>query len=174
MRPSIEEAAAAVRAVILDVDGVLTRGEIIHGPDGEWKVFNVQDGHAFDLARQGGLKTAFLTGRSSEALRRRARELQVDVLEEGVRDKGAAVEEILRRLGVEPAGACYVGDDLVDLPAMARVGLAVAVANAVDEVKAKAAWVTTKRGGEGAAREVIEFLLKARGAWAGIVERYSR
>lgn len=169
---STEQRAAKIEAIIFDVDGVLTRGEIIHGPDGEWKIFSVQDGHGFDLARHGGLKTAFLTGRSSEAVRRRAQELQVTALEDGVGDKAEAVRALMEKMNVKPEQTCYVGDDLVDLPAMRLVGLPVAVANAVDEVKQAAAWVTRSRGGEGAGREVIEVVLKAKGLWPKVMQRY--
>jgi 3-deoxy-D-manno-octulosonate 8-phosphate phosphatase (KDO 8-P phosphatase) len=169
---SAEQRAAAVEAIVFDVDGVLTRGEIVYGDRGEFKVFNAQDGYGFSVARQAGLKLALLSGRRSEAVRRRAQELKVHALDEGVVEKGPAVLGLLARLGVPSERACFVGDDLVDLPAMGRVGFPVAVAGAVAEVKEHAAWVTQRRGGEGAAREVIEFVLKARGLWDGIVQHY--
>jgi 3-deoxy-D-manno-octulosonate 8-phosphate phosphatase (KDO 8-P phosphatase) len=169
---SAKQRAAAVDAMIFDVDGVLTRGDIVYGPRGEWKAFNVQDGHGFVLARRVGLKLALLSARRSEAVRRRAQELKVHVLDEGVTAKGPGLVEVLEKLGVPAERACFVGDDLVDLPAMARVGFPVAVANAADEVKQRAAWVTRRAGGEGAAREAIEFVLKAKGLWAGIVRRH--
>ncbi len=169
---STKQRAAKVEAIIFDVDGVLTRGDIIHGPDGEWKVFNVQDGHGFDLAREAGLKTAFLTGRSSGAVRRRAAELHVTALEEGVQDKAVGVRALMEKMNVKPEQTCYVGDDLIDLPAMGLVGFPVAVANAVDEVKQAAAWVTRGGGGEGAGREVIEAVIKAKGLWPKMMQRY--
>jgi len=172
MPSSIKQLAAEIDAIIFDVDGVLTRGEIIHGSHGELKVFNVQDGHGFALARRAGLKTAFLSGRASEAVRIRASELHVDVHEEGVRDKARVIHGVLEKLGVEAEKTCYVGDDLVDIPPMRKVGLSIAVANAADEVKEVAMLVTQKRGGEGAAREVIELILKARGSWPSLMERY--
>lgn len=169
---SVEERAAKVDAIIFDVDGVLTDGGIIHGPGGEWKVFNVQDGHGFKLAQRAGLKLGMLTGRRSKIVERRAKELGVGVVAQGVRQKGEAIAKILDRLGIKGEQACYVGDDLVDLPAMRQVGLPVAVANAVDEVKEGAVWVTEHRGGEGAAREVIEMILKSKGLWKDIMKRY--
>jgi len=168
MKSSVNQRARRIKAMVFDVDGVLTDGGIILGPDGEWKRFNVQDGHGFDLARRAGLKTALLTGRSSEAVRRRARELKT-VLMEGVKDKGEAFRRLARRLGVRGGEICYVGDDLVDLPAMAQAGLPVAVANAVPEVKAAALRVTARCGGDGAAREAIELVIKARGLWKKVL-----
>lgn len=163
---------AAVQALICDVDGVLTRGDLIYGPDGgEWKIFNAQDGHGLVLARTAGLKVAWLTARRSEIVRRRARELKVEVLLDGERNKAAGLRKILGRLNVPAAAACYVGDDLLDLGALAGVGLPVAVANAVADVKAAAAWTTTRRGGEGAVRELVERILKARGQWKDLVAR---
>ena len=174
MSLSVDRRAALVEAIVFDVDGVLTRGDIIYGSEGEWKTFNVQDGMGFDVARQAGLKLAMFSGRASTAVRRRAKELHVNALAENVKDKGAAIGEVLEKLGVKPEQVCYVGDDLIDLPAMAVAGFPVAVANAVEEVRKAAAWVTTKRGGDGAAREVIEFVLKAKGLWPKAVQRYSR
>lgn len=170
---SIEQRAALVEAVIFDVDGVLTRGEIVYGPGGgELKIFNVQDGHGFILAKRAGLKVGLLTGRTSDAVACRARDLGVDLLEAGAPEKGPALRRMLDALGVSGARACFVGDDLPDLAAMREVGFPVAVANAVPEVKARAAWTTGCRGGEGAAREVLEMVLKARGLWEKVVRNY--
>jgi 3-deoxy-D-manno-octulosonate 8-phosphate phosphatase (KDO 8-P phosphatase) len=174
MSLSAERRAALVEAIVFDVDGVLTRGDIIYGSEGEWKTFNVQDGMGFELARQAGLKLGIFSGRASAAVRRRAKELHIHALAEGVKDKGAAIGELLEKLGVQPEHVCYVGDDLPDLPALAIAGFPVAVANAVDEVRKAAAWVTTKRGGDGAAREVIEFVLKAKGLWLKVLQRITR
>jgi len=171
---SIEGRAARVRAIVFDVDGVLTRGELIYGAESEaLKVFNVQDGQGFALARRAGLKLALLSGRSGAALRRRAEDLKVDALREGVERKGAMLRELCGILRVKPEEVCYVGDDLIDLPALREAGFPVAVANAVPEVRERAAWVTTRSGGDGAAREVIEFVLKARGQWSGIVKQFA-
>ena len=174
MSLSAEQRAAVVEAIIFEVDGVLARGDIIYGSEGEWKTFNVQDGMGFDLARQAGVKVGLFSGRASAAVRHRAKELHVNALAEGVKDKGAAIGELMEKLKVKPEQVCYVGDDLIDLPAMSAAGFPVAVANAVEEVKKAAAWVTTRRGGDGAAREVIEFVLKARGLWPKVIQRYTR
>ena len=172
MTLSVEQRAARVKAIIFDVDGVLTRGEIIHSEAGELKFFDVHDGHGFALARRAGLKLALFSGRESEAVRRRAKELKVDLLREAVLNKHEAIDAVFEKLGVDPEEACYVGDDVVDIPPMRRVGFPVAVATARPEVKEAAVWVTECRGGEGAAREVIELVLKARGLWDSVMERY--
>ncbi|MBN1269019.1 MAG: HAD-IIIA family hydrolase [Kiritimatiellae bacterium] len=172
MTLSIDERAARVRAIVFDVDGVLTAGGIIYGPHGEWKVFDVQDGHGFAMARRGGLKLALLSARSAEVVERRAKDLGAVALQ-GAHGKGEALEGLLKDLGVTGEETCYVGDDVVDLPAMRRVGFPVAVANAVAEVRQAACWTTARRGGEGAAREVIERILKAQGRWQELMKRYT-
>lgn len=172
MNLSPEQRAALVKCIVFDVDGVMTDGMVHLGSAGEFKSFNIQDGHGIVVARKMGLKIAFLTGRASEATRIRARELQIDDLHENRSGKGPALREVMAKLHVKPTETCYVGDDLVDLPAMRQVGFPVAVANAVTEVKFHAAWVTTRRGGDGAAREVIEAILKAQERWAFAVQRY--
>jgi len=174
MNLSAEQRAVRVKAIILDVDGVLTDGSLIYGPQGESKVFNVRDGHGIVLARMAGLRVAFLTGRSSEVVRRRATELKIDALREGITKKGEALYELLKVLDVKPGQVCYAGDDLVDLPVMSQVGFPVTVADAAPEVKQAAAWVTQSGGGRGAVRELVEFILKARGLWAEVVQRHEK
>lgn len=174
MNSSAEQRAAKVRAIILDVDGVLTDGGLWYGPDGEAKVFNVRDGHGIVLARLAGMKTAFLTGRRSESMRRRAAELKIDQVRDGVVRKGEALAELLAALGVTAEETCYAGDDLVDLPVLRKVGFPATVADAVPEVRAAVALVTAARGGHGAVRELVEFILKAKGEWAGMVERHEQ
>ena len=173
MKLSNEQRAARVEVIAFDVDGVLTKGEIIYpGAEGEIKVFDVQDGYGFALAHRAGLRLALITGRASDAVRRRAHELKVELLLEGQANKAAALTELLAKLRVKPSQVCYVGDDLVDIPALLRVGFPVAVANAVTEVKEVACAQTERRGGEGAAREIIEYILKAKGLWTSIVQSY--
>lgn len=169
-----EQQAARVRAIIFDVDGVLTDGGLIYHADGESKVFNVRDGHGIVLARLAGIRTAFLTGRSSEVVRRRAAELKIDALREGVVRKGEALDGLLQELGVRADQTCYVGDDLVDLAVLRQVGFPATVADAVPEVRDAASWIAPSRGGQGAAREIVEFILKASGRWDEIVERHVR
>lgn len=173
MKLSNEQRAARVEVIAFDVDGVLTRGEIIYpGAEGEIKVFDVQDGQGFALAQRAGLRLALITGRASDAVRRRARELKVELLLEGQTNKSVALDELLTKLRVKPAQVCYVGDDVADLPALLRVGFPVAVANAVAEVRDAACAQTERRGGEGAAREIIEYILKAKGLWTSIIQSY--
>lgn len=174
MKSSAEARARKVKAIVLDVDGVLTDGGLVYNPDGESKIFNVRDGHGIVLARLAGIRTAFLTGRTSEVVKRRAAELKVDVLRDGVMKKGEALYELMKRLDVKAEQVCYAGDDLVDLAVMRQVGFPVTVADAVPEVKQAAVLVTEQRGGQGAVRELVEFILKAKGLWKEIVERHEQ
>ncbi|MBN2451374.1 MAG: HAD-IIIA family hydrolase [Lentisphaeria bacterium] len=165
--------ASRIRIVVLDVDGVLTDARTGYGcGEEEIKFFNVRDGLGIKLLQAAGLRVGILSGRSSAANRRRASELALDFVLETRDDKGAALERLLRELGAEGNACCYVGDDLIDLPAMRRAGLAVAVADAAEEVRARAHFTTRARGGEGAVREVAEWLLRQQGAWENVVARY--
>jgi 3-deoxy-D-manno-octulosonate 8-phosphate phosphatase (KDO 8-P phosphatase) len=169
--------AARVRIVALDVDGVLTDNGIWIGPIAgervELKRFDIQDGLGMRLLRSAGIPLLWVSGRRSEATALRAEELQVDeVLQVGGAEKFDALATVLsrRRLGWDEVA--YVGDDLADLPVMRRVGLPLAVANAVPEIRDVAAATTTARGGHGAVREIVDALLKARGVWADMLQRY--
>jgi 3-deoxy-D-manno-octulosonate 8-phosphate phosphatase (KDO 8-P phosphatase) len=169
--------AQRIRLLGLDVDGVLTDNGIFVGPvDGqtvELKRFDIQDGLGHVLMRTAGVPVIWLSGRHSEATSVRARELRVDeVLQVPGPRKLEAFGELLARRGIAWADAAFVGDDLADLQLMRRVGLPIAVANAVAEVKAVATYVTRAAGGHGAVREAIEALLKARGVWPELLERY--
>jgi 3-deoxy-D-manno-octulosonate 8-phosphate phosphatase (KDO 8-P phosphatase) len=169
------EKARAVRWLVLDVDGVLTDGRILlDGGDGEWKAFDVRDGHRIVLAARQGIRTVFLTGRTSRVVERRAAELGVHRVYQGVRDKGAGLERFFREEGAEPAETAYLGDDVVDLPALRRAGLAAAVGDAVPEVQAAADWVAAAPGGRGAVRELVEFVLAAQGRWEAALAEYRR
>lgn len=164
--PAVWERAKEIRLLLLDVDGVLTDGRLYFGPGGEaLKVFHVRDGHGIKMAQQGGIEVAFLSGRRSDAAFQRARELGITRFYEGLRDKVAVLEELQAALNLPSQAVAAVGDELVDLPLMAQVGLAVAVADAALEVKAAAHWVTRLPGGQGAVREVCDLLLKAQGRW---------
>ena len=164
--PDVFQRASRVRLLILDVDGVLTDGSLYFGPKDElFKVFHVRDGHGIKMAQFGGIEVAFLSGRRSDAAFLRAKELAVTRYFEGLRDKVPVLEELCRTLNLRPEEVAAVGDELVDLPLFHRVGLAVAVADAVPEVKAAAHWITLNPGGKGAVREVTGLLLKATGAW---------
>jgi 3-deoxy-D-manno-octulosonate 8-phosphate phosphatase (KDO 8-P phosphatase) len=159
----VHERARAVRLAIFDVDGVLTDGRLWIGPSGEaFKAFDIHDGHGVKMLQAAGVATAILSGRESEAVSRRAKELDIRHVVQGAGDKLAAFEELLRRVELRPAECAFVGDDLPDLPVMQRCGLAVAVANAVDAVKSAAHYVTKAPGGRGAVREFCELMIAAR------------
>jgi len=159
--------------IVFDVDGVLTDGGIVYDDRGvESKRFHVRDGFAIKAAQRVGLRVGVLTGRSSRVTTLRVHELGVDLFVAGSRDKGADFAAMLERAGVAPARSAFVGDDLVDLPAMARCGYPMAVADAAAEVREAAAYVTGARGGFGAAREAIEHVLRAQGLWEKVVAGY--
>ena len=160
--------ARAVRLAIFDVDGVMTDGTIYIGARGEaFKAFNILDGHGLKMLREAGVATAILSGRKHAAVDRRAKELSIDHVIQGRSDKVPEFERLAKRLRLDPAACAYVGDDLPDLPVLRRCGLAVAVANAADAVKAEAHYVTRASGGHGAVREVCELILRARGQLGG-------
>ena len=167
------ERCLAINLLLMDVDGVLTDGGIVYTSRGdELKAFHVRDGSGLKLWTGQGKRAGIITGRSSEVVARRAAELGLDPVIQGAADKGAALDRILTQLNKRPEQVCYVGDDVIDLPAMRRVGLAVAPADACAEAKADAHYVTSAAGGRGAVREVIELILKSQGAWDAIVARY--
>jgi len=165
--------AAGIRLVVFDVDGVLTDGGLVLGPQGEeYKVFHVRDGLGLVMLREAGLKVAVLSARSAPVVAERMAALGIEHIEQGRDDKRAALLELADRIGVKPAEIAYVGDDLVDLPAMAVAGLPIAVADAHPKVLEVAQWVTRRTGGRGAAREVCEMLLEAQGLLAARIARY--
>jgi 3-deoxy-D-manno-octulosonate 8-phosphate phosphatase (KDO 8-P phosphatase) len=168
--------ARRIRVLLMDVDGVLTDGHVYlqDFPGGvalELKAFHSQDGAGLKLARMAGLRTGVISGRRSTAMRRRAQENGIEFIYQGRDEKIPAYEEILERAQAVDAEVAYVGDDLPDLSVLRRVGLAVAVANAVPEVKSSAHLVTRRPGGSAAVREVIEFILKAQGKWLSVLPK---
>jgi 3-deoxy-D-manno-octulosonate 8-phosphate phosphatase (KDO 8-P phosphatase) len=167
------EKAQHVRWLVRDVDGVLTDGRIVlDGGEGEWKAFDVRDGHRIVMAAGEGIRTVFLTGRVSRVVARRAAELGVHRVFQGAIDKGAVLAGFLRDEGVRGEEVAYLGDDIVDLPAMRLAGLAAAVGDAVPEVMEAADWVAAAPGGRGAVRELVEFVLGAQGRWRQALTRY--
>ena len=165
--------AAKVRLIVFDVDGVLTNGQLVFGPEGETlKVFHSQDGLGITAARRAGLKTAIITGRWTTMVEVRSAELRIDAVCQGVIDKLGTLQELLIKYDLTMEQVAYVGDDLNDLAAMAKVGLPCAVGNAVPEVKEIARYVAARSGGSGAVREIIEMILKAQGKWTDIVAAY--
>jgi 3-deoxy-D-manno-octulosonate 8-phosphate phosphatase (KDO 8-P phosphatase) len=162
-----------VRLMIFDVDGVLTDGRIIYHDDGsEIKAFDVQDGHGIKLLQRGGIEVALITGRSCQAVEHRAHGLGIKRVYQGVREKLEAYKEILEETGLKHEGIGFMGDDLIDIPLLRRVGFAVTVSNAVSHVIPYAHYVTRARGGHGACREVCELLLQVQGLWDEVTGRY--
>lgn len=173
--PTLLERARKTRLLMMDVDGVLTDGRIIQDSQGhELKVFDVKDGHGIVMAHRAKLRTALISGRESETITRRAQELGIELVFQKIWNKLEVYEKILADTQFTHDEIAYIGDDLVDIPLMRRVGLAVAVADAVDEVKAAAHLVTQRPGGQGAVRELIELILRAQGHWDTLLERYTK
>lgn len=173
------ELARRVRLVALDVDGVLTDngvyiGRTQSGEAVELKKFDITDGIGIGMLRAAGLPVALVSGRESEATRIRAEELGIPCYQDSSAKKLPALERLMAEHGVDWEHVAFVGDDLADLAVLARVGLPVAVANAVPEVRALAVWQTRRPGGRGAVREFAEALLKARGEWSRLVVEYQR
>jgi len=172
--------ARKIKLLLFDVDGVLTDGKLFFPPlpgvhetgSVEVKGFHAHDGTAIFLARQAGIKTGLITKRVSETVALRARDLKLDFVRQGIQGKRAALEAIIKEAGLSPDEAAFVGDDIIDLPAMRLGGLAIAVHNARTEVKKEAHYVTPHSGGEGALRDAVEYILKAQGKWKTAVAGY--
>ncbi len=165
--------AEAIRYLVLDADGVLTDCRLYYTEDGrEIKSFNVRDGHGIKLLMRAGIGVAIITGRVSKAVEHRAKDLQIEYVVQGARDKKAALLELSRQVGVEPEAMAYMGDDVVDLPAMALCGMSIAPSDAADMVLERADIVTSLRGGHGAVREAAEIILKRLGLFEKAMERY--
>jgi 3-deoxy-D-manno-octulosonate 8-phosphate phosphatase (KDO 8-P phosphatase) len=165
--------AKLIKLIILDVDGVLTDGQIIYTSEGqEIKNFNVRDGFGIRLAHRAGIKTAIISARQSNVITQRAKELEITEIHQNALQKLPAYEQILKLHELTDKQVAYMGDDLIDLPILRRVGLAVAVADAVPEVRQAAHYVTLNPGGKGAVRELIELILKAQGCWEKVTSRY--
>jgi 3-deoxy-D-manno-octulosonate 8-phosphate phosphatase (KDO 8-P phosphatase) len=198
--PSAKSRAKKIKLFLFDVDGVLTDGKLFifpapagaqqtisersakHGGQGEFglhsqtlieaKGFHAHDGTAISLARLGGIKTGLITKRISETVALRARDLKLEHVHQGIQDKLTVFREILKQQNLPASAAAFVGDDVIDLPVMRNCGFAVAVANARQEVKAEAHYVTPHSGGDGALRDAVEYILKAQGTWERVVEAY--
>ena len=171
--PELAQRLEAVRILVLDVDGVLTTGAITYGDDGsETKSFNVKDGLGLRLLMDSGVGVAVITGRRSEALAHRCRDMGIAIVRQAIKDKAGVFQTILEQNGLSVDQAAVVGDDLPELSLMRRAGLAVAVADAHPLVQQAAHWVTPAPGGCGAVRQVCELILQAQGAWDRIVSRY--
>ena len=172
-RSSLVKRARHIRLLVLDVDGVLTDGQLLYGPNGEALTrFHIHDGLALAAWRKMGLSLAALSGRRSGAVAHRLAEFGIEVVYQGVSRKLKMYRTILSRFHCLDQGAAVMGDDLTGLPLFLRAGLAIAPANAVPEVRAQADMVTRREGGKGAVREAVEMILHAQGRWAGLVQEY--
>ena len=162
-----------IKMLITDVDGVLTDGTIIISADeAESKKFNLLDGHGIKMWHRAGLATAFISGRDAPATSIRAEQLNINYVFQGCKKKLPVFEELLEKAGLSENQVAYIGDDLMDLPLVKRAALGVAVADSVGELKDAADYVTTAKGGSGAVREVIEYILKDTGKWQELIQRY--
>lgn len=169
----IMQRAAQIRLVIFDVDGVLTDGALFLGDDGqEYKAFHSRDGHGMVMLQRAGVMIGVITGRTSEVVRLRMASLGVEHVYQGRRDKLPAYRELRDNLGLSDQQIAFVGDDVMDLPILRRVGLAVAVQDAHPAVKQHAHWQTPARGGRGAGRDVCELIMEAQGKLAPALEQY--
>ena len=172
---NLKQKASKIKALILDIDGVLTNGLIGYsGISGEEiKFFHVRDGHGIKMAKRAGLKVGALSGRTAGANKKRAVDLEFDFLYEGKKDKGAAFEVLLKELNLKESECLYIGDDVVDIPILRRAGMAVTVADAPDYMDEYCDFRTSRKGGEGAVREAIEMLLKEKGQWEDLMRKYT-
>lgn len=163
-----------IKMLIVDIDGVMTDGRIIYSIYGdELKFFDVQDGFGLSLLRKAGIMTVIITAKKSRIVKLRALDMKVTRAYQGFLDKMKPFNHILRRYRLKPEEICFVGDDLIDMPVLKRVGFAVAVPNAVEEVKRSAHFVTEKYGGRGAVREICDMILKAQGKWDEVTSKYT-
>jgi len=175
LAPDALARARRVRLVIFDVDGVLTDGRLWYGPGGEeLKAFHAFDGHGVKLLRMAGLDTAIISGRESQAVEERAKELGIEYLMQGVDDKRQAFEAMLRRLKLKRAATAYMGGDVVDLPVLTRCGFACAPHEAPEDVRRRVHYIASADAGHGAAREVCEFILEAQGKLGAVLRRFLR
>jgi 3-deoxy-D-manno-octulosonate 8-phosphate phosphatase (KDO 8-P phosphatase) len=162
-----------VELILSDVDGVLTDGGIWYDNQGvELKAFHIRDGLGIKLWQRAGFSFGLLTARTSHIVKVRAQELGINLVRQGFENKLPAAQDILRELRIDAEQACYIGDDLTDLPVIRHVGLGVAVADAIAEVRSAAAYITKSPGGRGAVRELIELVLKSKGRWEDVIQRY--
>jgi len=170
---SLHRRFAGVKLFLCDVDGVLTDGTVLMGNGVESKRFNIRDGLGLRILQKEGIRVGWISRRASTATSQRAQDLKIDFLHQSDGSKVVAVEAILADTGLTWADVCYVGDDIVDLSVMRRAGVAVAVADGIEEVKRMADHVTRSHGGHGAVREVVELILKAQNKWRRLIQEYS-
>ncbi|HZB26639.1 MAG TPA: HAD hydrolase family protein [Vicinamibacterales bacterium] len=171
--PDLQEKACRIRLLLFDVDGVLTDGVVtVHADGSESKGFHIRDGAAIVWAQRAGIPVGLVSARASGATTQRAAQLAIRIVAQGVPTKLAAYEQIVRDAAIEDSAVAYMGDDLLDLPVIARAGLSGAPADAAAEVRQAVDWVSSQPGGRGAAREFIELVLRARGLWDRVTGDY--
>jgi len=167
------ERARRIKLILFDVDGVMTDGSLYLADDGqEFKSFNSHDGHGIKMLKSSGVDMGIITGRTSKVVIHRAENLGIEHIYQGVEDKYSAYSELISRLKLSPEETAFMGDDVVDLPVMIRCGLAISVPDAPDIVKERSHYVTERRGGSGAVREVCEFILKSQGNYDEQINKY--
>ncbi len=175
MSPTLEQRLQAIRMIVFDIDGVLTDGSLFYGDDGqEYKAFNSRDGHGIKMLRATGVESGIITGRTSQVVLHRARNLGITRIFQGADDKLVAFAALLADAGLDEHQIAYMGDDIVDLPVLRRCGLAVTVPDAPEEVKIRCHLVTRAGAGRGAAREVCETIMRTQGTWAAQLALYDR
>ncbi len=173
MKIKLREKLKKIKMLILDVDGVMTDGRIIMDDEGhQLKNFDVRDGHGLKIIQRYGIKIAILTGRKSEVVNHRAIDLEINDVYQGALNKKEVFKEILLKHNLAASTVAFMGDDIIDIPVLRQVGFSVAVADAVDVVKKNVDYVTKKKGGHGAVREICEMILQAQGKWPEIAEKY--
>lgn len=173
MKKNIREKLAKIKMLILDVDGVMTDGRIIMDSEGrEIKNFDVRDGHGIKMIQCMQIEVVLLTGRKSEVVLHRARDLGIKEVYQNARNKKDILEKILKKHRLCPESVAFLGDDIVDIPVLKRVGFPAAVANALDIVKDTAVYVTKRKGGQGAIREICDLILQAQNKWQAIASKY--
>ncbi|MBC7797224.1 MAG: HAD-IIIA family hydrolase [Pyrinomonadaceae bacterium] len=173
MNEDIKKRASKIKLLLMDCDGVLTDGKITLLPNGdEQKTFNVRDGLGIVSLHKAGIQTGIISGRSSSVVERRAKELGIKFLQQGHHHKTAAFEQILREAEMTAEQTAYVGDDFVDIPILKLVGLAIAVNDAVDEVKENGHYITKTTGGNGAVREICDLILKSQNKWLDLIKSF--
>lgn len=169
----MNERLAQIQLLLLDVDGVMTDGGIIYDGNGlETKIFNVKDGHGIKMLQRAGIEVGIITGRSSVVVDVRARELGIELVYQGALRKLESYEDVKLKTGLADSQIAYMGDDVIDVPVMRRVGFAAAPQDALAEAKRAAHYIASLSGGRGAVREVCDLILKGRGAWDEIAARY--
>ena len=169
----MKERLQKVKMLLLDVDGVLTDGRIIYSSDGtETKAFDVKDGHGLKMIQRAGIKVGIITGRQSTVVEHRAKELGINIVYQGVKDKLVPFREILDTCSISEDEIAYVGDDIVDLPILLRVGFSATVADALPEVRERVHYVSDRKGGKAAVREICDLILKESGRWDSVAAKY--